>query len=199
MRREGADGRPRDGSAALGVILVVLGALFLAGQALNLDLERYGWPLFIIVPGVALLAYGILVGGAPSGWLLIPGSIATSTGLLLLYQNSTAHWESWAYAWALIAPGSVGVALLLRGALSGRAYLARAGTRLVGIGLTIFVVGAAFFEGVLRISGRDFGLIGRAALPALLIGAGVFLLLERALPERWRPTSSSDKPAAGTE
>ena len=52
----------------------------------------------------------------------------------------------------------------------------------MGIGAAIFLVGAAFFEGVLHISGREFGFVGQVLLPALLIALGVWLLVRRALP-----------------
>jgi membrane protein DedA with SNARE-associated domain len=42
--------------------------------------------------------------------------------------------------------------------------------------LLIFIIGFVFFESVLDISGVDYGIVGRAALPALLIIIGVTLL-----------------------
>ena len=54
-------------------------------------------------------------------------------------------------------------------------------------GAAIFVVGLVFFEGVLHVSGRDLGLAGRVAGPALLIVAGLLLVAERVR----RPASKS--------
>ena len=34
--------------------------------------------------------------------------VVTTVGLVLLYQNTTGRWESWAYAWALVGPAASG-------------------------------------------------------------------------------------------
>ena len=39
-----------------GIVLVGLGVVFLAQQAIGFDLGHYGWPIFVILPGLALLA-----------------------------------------------------------------------------------------------------------------------------------------------
>lgn len=84
-------------SVLIGILLVGLGAMFLLGQLFNINLISYLWPFFVIVPGL-LFFVGMLLGGKQAGPLAIPGSIVTMTGLLLLYQSITGHWESWAYA-----------------------------------------------------------------------------------------------------
>ena len=38
----------------VGAILIVLGLLFLAERLFDIDLGRYGWPLFVVLPGVLL-------------------------------------------------------------------------------------------------------------------------------------------------
>ncbi len=106
----------------------------------------------------------------------------TTTGLLLLYQSSTDHWESWAHAWALVAPTSVGIALVLLGIVSGNQRQVGAGVRTATVGLALFFVGAAFFEGVVRISRRDFGVVGSIGFPLALIVLGVLLLARRIAP-----------------
>jgi len=50
----------------LGLLLIVLGALFLAGQAVGFDLGRFGWPFFVIIPGLAVSGAGLAAGG-PTG------------------------------------------------------------------------------------------------------------------------------------
>ena len=52
----------------------------------------------------------------------------------------------------------------------------------MGIGAALFLVGAAFFEGLIHISGREFGYVGQLVLPTLLVAVGVWLLLRWALP-----------------
>jgi ABC-type polysaccharide/polyol phosphate export permease len=45
------------------------------------------------------------------------------------------------------------------------------------IGLLIFMIGFVFFESIMGISGRDYGMFGKAALPVLLIVIGIILVL----------------------
>ncbi|HEY4867240.1 MAG TPA: hypothetical protein VIK45_17200 [Candidatus Dormibacteraeota bacterium] len=177
--------RVSGGSLLLGVILVLIGAAYLLQQfvpqpSLGLDLGHYGWPIFVILPGVALLVLGLTVRDL-SG-LCIPGAIVTMTGIVLAIQNTFDLFATWAYAWALVAPGGVGLGLWLQGLVRREPSLRAAGLRTMGIGVAIFLVGAAFFEGVIHISGREFGPFGQLVLPLLLIGVGAWLLLRRALP-----------------
>ena len=44
----------------LGVLLIVLGALFFVGQAVCFDLGRFGWPLGLVIVGILLLVGGLL-------------------------------------------------------------------------------------------------------------------------------------------
>ncbi len=167
------------GSTGLGVVLIVSGLLLYLGQVAGVDIGRVGWPLFVILPGVALLAWGLLDEHGAGAGLVIPGMIVTTVGLVLLYQSSTGHWESWAYAWALVAPGSIGIGVMLHGARRGRPDEVRAGLATAATGLGLFVVFAAFFEGVAHISGRDFGIVGSVGFPLLLIAVGVLILVRR--------------------
>jgi hypothetical protein len=127
----------------LGVLLVVLGALFFVGQAVGFDLGRFGWPFFVIIPGLAVSGVGLALGDP--------------TGVILLYQNAADHFVSWAYAWALVFPTSSGLGHMLYGSLKGRKEMVVAGGRSGLIGAALFVVGAFFFELVVGISGLGFG------------------------------------------
>ena len=167
--------------AWIGIALVALGLVALAAEFLPapaFDLGHDLWPVFVILPGVAFLVVGLTVEGV-SGFV-IPGAIITVTGLVLAVQNSFHLWATWAYAWALIAPGSVGAGILLQGWLRHSRVLRGAGWRLLGSGLLLFVVLGAFFEGVLHISGLNLGPAGKVLLPGVLIVAGVALLVRRA-------------------
>ncbi|MCE7990082.1 MAG: hypothetical protein DYG89_53740 [Caldilinea sp. CFX5] len=162
----------------LGFLMIALGLLFLFGQLFQINIGVWGWPFFIIVPGVVLFMLGF-AGDSPADQpLLIVGSVVTAVGLLLFYQNLTGHWASWAYAWALAAPTAIGLGEMIYGARKGQPAAQRTGQQLATIGLVIFAVGAIFFEVVIGISG--FGL-GGWAWPALLIGLGLFLLLRNAM------------------
>jgi hypothetical protein len=169
-----APARRNGAGVALGVVLVVVGLFYLLVQVAAVDLSSFGWPLIVIIPGVTLLIVGFISLGTGAA---IPGGILTMVGLVLAYQNSTGHWTSWAYAWALVAPGAVGVGIALKGLVRGSRGELREGLRVAGIGLVIFLVGLGFFEGVLQISGETLGSGSRLILPALLILAGLGLLV----------------------
>jgi hypothetical protein len=168
--------RPRGGgsSAALGVVLVVVGIFALGVVVLGVDLTQYGWPLFVIVPGLTLLVVGFVGGGAGAS---VPGGIVTMLGLVLAYQSSTEDWASWAFAWALIVPFGVGLGLYLQALRDREPVMLRRGRTLMFLGLMITLIGFVFFESILGISGRDYGIFGKAALPALLIVIGLILLV----------------------
>jgi hypothetical protein len=158
---------------ALGVVLVVVGLFYLVVQVAAVDLSSFGWPLFVIIPGVTLLIVGFLSLGTGAA---IPGGILTMVGLVLAYQNSTGHWTSWAYAWALVAPGGVGLGLFLQGLRERNGNLIRQGRTLMFIAALIFMVGFVFFESILNISGINDQPVVKAALPALFIVIGILLL-----------------------
>src|SRR5437588_5247718 len=174
-------------STMLGGLLVLIGVILLVGQFVHLDLGRYGWPFFIIVPGVALLVVALAGRGVIGEGLAIAGSIVTVTGLILLYQNTTDHFESWAYAWALIFPGAVGSGMILYGLTANRPGNVRAGSRLVGIGVVLFLLGAAFFEGVIGIGGYEFGHSTGAVVGAVIILLGALLLIANLRSGRRNP------------
>jgi hypothetical protein len=168
--------KSRAGGASIGIgaVLVALGVLFLLEQFFDFRLGQWMWPFFIIIPGL-LFFVGMALGGKSAGPLAIPGSIITTVGLLLFYQNTFNHFESWAYAWALI-PTAVGIGLMLNGTWSDHPALVQNGRRVAGIGLVLFLAGFFFFELVLNIGGMASGIVA----PLFLIAAGIYLLLRRA-------------------
>jgi hypothetical protein len=171
------DPRPRGGRfgpAVIGAILIVVGIAFLLIQQLDVDIGRVGWPLFVIVPGVALLAFGLLASDDEDP--VVGGMVVTIVGLLLLFQNATGLWATWAYAWALAAPAGSGAGMVLGGLRHGRGAKVREGTTQLFIGLAIFALGFLFFEGLIGLSGDRLALPGWA-LPAGLIVVGVGFLL----------------------
>lgn len=155
------------GSIIGGLILILVGALFLLLQAFpelaaqfNPDLQ---WPLIIIAVGL-LFIVGAVLGEAS---LAVPGAIIGGIGGLLYYQNLSGNWESWAYVWALI-PGFVGLGLMLMGVLDREKRSSiRDGIRLIFISLILFAIFGGFLGGF-------YGL--RQFWPLLLIIAGVWLL-----------------------
>lgn len=167
---------PRRGrsTAALGVVLIVLGIFALVIVLSGVDLSQYGWPLFVLVPGLTLLVLGFVgMGGLAS----IPGGIVTMLGLVLAYQNSTGDWPTWAFAWSLIIPFGLGLGIYLQALRDRDVPALKRGRALIFAGLMIFIFGFVFFESILGISGRDYGGLGKAALPLLLILIGLVLLV----------------------
>jgi hypothetical protein len=161
-------------SAALGIVLVVVGLFALGVVLLGIDLTQYGWPLFVIIPGLTLLVVGFLGGGQGAS---IPGGIVTMFGLLLAYSHSTGDWPSWAFAWSLIVPFGVGLGMYLQ-ALRDRDLVAlKRGRTLLFVGALIFMIGFVLFESILGISDMDYGVFGKAALPGLLVVIGIILLV----------------------
>jgi hypothetical protein len=200
-------------AVALGVLLIAGGGLLLAvqyyGLVLPIDLGSLGWPIWVIAPGVLILVIGLLTPAEPGAGLAIAGSIITMVGLVLAYQASADHFSSWAYAWALVAPGGVGVGMILWGALHLRGGIVRSGLTTLAVGLVLFLLGFAFFEGVLHLGGeRGLAPLGRQALPVALIVVGVLLVITRLWPRprdwsgSWsRPEqgSDADRPSSTTE
>ncbi|HKB32798.1 MAG TPA: hypothetical protein VKF16_02935 [Candidatus Dormibacteraeota bacterium] len=167
---------PRSGgsSMALGIVLVVVGLFALGVVVFGIDLTQYGWPLFVIIPGLTLLVVGFIGGGVGAS---VPGGIVTMLGLVLAYQSSSGDWASWAFAWALVAPGGVGLGLYLQALRDRDLETLKRGRTLIFIAALIFMIGFVFFESILGISGMDYGIFGKAALPGLLIVIGIILLV----------------------
>jgi hypothetical protein len=162
----------------LGIVLIVAGLLFLAVEYLPFDLGRYGWPVFIVLPGVAMIALGTANRGGSSR-LIVPGTIVIVTGLVLAVQNAFDLWATWSYAWALVAPGGVGLGIALEGVIRGDQAKVSAGSRTALIGLGMFILFGVFFEGVVQISGFELGFAGKLVAPLALIVGGVALLFWR--------------------
>jgi hypothetical protein len=161
----------------LGAILIALGGLFLLVQTM-VDPWRFAWPFFVIIPGV-LFFVGAIYGGRTASGLAIPGSIITTTGLILLYQNTFDQWQTWAYVWALIGPTSVGFGIWLHGNLGDEPGARRVGLRLMEIGAVLFIAFFTFFELMLNLSGFAFGPVGRLIGPLALVAIGLYLLIRR--------------------
>src|SRR4030095_7003291 len=109
---------------ALGGLLLLLGIVVLLGQALDLDLGRVGWPFFVIVPGLGLLGLGLAATGRLGEVLAMVGGVVTMAGLVLLVQNATDRFDTWAYAWTLVLLVGSGVGRWLLGAVRRRGELA---------------------------------------------------------------------------
>ncbi|MDZ7705161.1 MAG: DUF5336 domain-containing protein [Trueperaceae bacterium] len=175
----------------IGLVLIALGALLWLARASNFSVGAVLWPLFILVPGGALLV--VALNDPQRNNLAVPGSLLSVLGLIFLFQSITGYFESWAYIWALI-PASIGAGRALQGHLSGNTKLVRKGeiaARNWLIGLAAFFI---FFEVIIGIGGR--GVFSNLLFPLLLIGAGLYLLSrnQESAAETTPPGSSDTSP-----
>ncbi len=154
---------------ALGLLLVLAGAILLVFQftpALrSWASAALDWPLIIVGVGAFLFIFG-LFSGAPG--MAVPASIVAGIGGILMWQNATGRWESWAYVWTLI-PGFVGVGVMLEGILGGHARKGVTdGAWMILMSLALFVVFGSFLGGPVALGGY---------WPILLIILGALFLL----------------------
>jgi hypothetical protein len=175
----------RRGTIVLGLALVILGGLALLGRVFSIDLLGLGWPIFVLAPGIALFAAGVAVGGRAGVGLAIPSGIVSMVGVVLSFQAATGLYATWAYAWALVAPGGVGMALVLYGLLTNQGDLVRNGVPVLLTGLGLFVAFGLFFEAVLHLSG-DVLPLGEEILAGGLVILGAAILLMGVLGRRDR-------------
>ena len=169
----------------LGLILIGVGIVLLLVQFGGVT--RYLWPFFIIAPGAALVAAALATDGATRG-LAVPGMVIGVIGTILFFQNLFDHYESWAYAWALI-PFAVGAGMSIAAGEADDAPGDEGARHLMTWSLIAFVALAFVFE--LFVFGGP-GLFGRIAIAAVLIGGGVLVLMmgrERAAPKPTEPAS----------
>ncbi len=159
--------RSQRSSLAIGIILVLVGAYFIAAnlfpqfnQWLNI---QFSWPVIILAVAAGLLVLGLLV-GAPD--MAVPAAIVGGIGGILYYQNVTGEWGSWAYMWALI-PGFSGVGMILAHILGARdRYSLGSAFDTIGTSLVLFIIFGAFF-GAFRAFGDYW--------PLLLVAAGILI------------------------
>jgi hypothetical protein len=175
-----------NGLAVVGALLVCAGVAWFVMRELRFDpfaaVADAGWPYFVIIPGFGLLVLSLIPTPPRGLGFAIAGAIVTTVGTVLLYQATTAHWESWAYAWALVGPGAAGLGMLVYGLVFRQRDLVPVGARLVAIAAALFVAGYWYFETVFA-TGRapvDPGvwwpvvivLVGLVALVSGLAGRG---------------------------
>jgi LiaF transmembrane domain len=164
------------GALIAGSILIVFGLLALLGNLLS-GFNFWGtlWPIIIIAFG-GLFFVGMFAGGKSTAGLAIPGSIIGGLGLMMLIQNLTNYWASWAYSWTVILI-LVGVGIFIMGIYTSDPYRRQSGLRVMRVGAILFIIFGGFFElifSALRLNGA-----GAYIFPALLILLGLYLLVSR--------------------
>lgn len=179
--------RPPVNRALIGTLLLALFFFLALGSG---TLAALLWPLFILGPG--LLMFGAVRRfGSDLTLLTIPAAMTTMLGALLFLQNLTGLWATWAYAWTLVVPTSIGLGLAFYGDLERKDRVARGGARVARIGLWMFTAGLIFFELLLNLSGLIPGFLTPVALPLAIIGGAALYFRRRAtrrsLPRRSAP------------
>lgn len=154
-----------------GMALVGVGILFVLLRVTGFTFGSLMWPLWVLLPG-AFMLFAAFKDGDPHSELVVPGAIVGGTGAILFFLNMTDRWEAWSYMWALY-PVFVGSALYYTGRANGDEKLMRSGKQTARTGLYMLVGFGLMFE--LLIFG-GLGFLDSALLPAILIGAGLYLM-----------------------
>ena len=178
------------GTLVAGSILIVFGLLALLGQLFRgFQLWNYLWPLILVGFG-ALFFVGMFAGGKSMAGLAIPGSIISIIGLLMLVQNLTNHWESWAYGWTVILI-AIGLGIFIMGVYSESEHRRRAGLRVMQVGAILFVIFGGFFE-LIFTAFRPYG-VQQYIFPALLVLLGIYLVVVRSGLLSFKSKDSNDQ------
>lgn len=159
-----------------GIVLVVIGVVFLLIRVVDVTIGSGSWPLWIIVPGLAMVAGSLAIPPRGGLGLAVPGTIIAIVGGILWVQDAYGLYATWAYAWALVAPTGPGLAMLVYGLVRGDRELAADGFRTLLVGIGLFLGFAFFFEGVIGLSGHRIANLDEV-LPYVVIGFGVLLVV----------------------
>ncbi len=156
----------RKSAIAGGIVLILLGLLFLASEVFPGVFSFWSWPFILVAIGLMFLIWAILSG---NGGLAVPGMILSGLGGIFYYQTTSNNWTSWSYIWALI-PGFVGLGVLLSGIID------RKFKRSVSGGLTLILISAILFFAF----GSAFGLQHSITMywPVMLVALGVVALIK---------------------
>jgi hypothetical protein len=186
---------------ALGLLLLGVGAWILIARFIHIDVGSWLWPFWVIVPGGLIIALGFRDTHRSSKGLVTFGSIIAVTGIILFAQNITGQWQSWAYAWALLFPGSIGLGQYLWGKRAGNETEVHSGEKTMQIAAVLFVAFGLFFEVVLGIGGFHPDMASRIVVPVLLIAGGAALYImsmnggrKQVSPPQSRPQSTPVPP-----
>ena len=145
----------------------------------QVDVAHYGWPVFVLVPGIALVG---VAGAVPeASGLCVPGAIVIMVGLVLFVQNAFGLFATTTYTWALVTPGGIGLGMWLQGSVEQAPEVRGRGARTLGTGFIIFLVSALFFETV-HVSGVVFPLLIRLLLGMSIIVVGIVVARRRSIP-----------------
>lgn len=161
----------------LGTVFVLVGIVLTLTQLLGLRVIEFGWPLLVIGPGLAITAAAYSTPAERGmGYLAVPGAVVLVTGIVLEVQAVTGDWQSWSYAWALVAPGGVGLGLVLAGARERSRRVRTVGAILLAVSAMLFIIAEWFFVRIVGVGGPGLGWGFGLVLPALVITLGLILV-----------------------
>jgi hypothetical protein len=102
---------PSTGRIVTGILLVLLGGIWLIGQFIGQWVVADFWPFFLILGGLIFYAFFFMRAQRPVGFegMLFPGTYLIVVGLLFLLMNLIG-WHNMRYAWPTFV---FGVALSL--------------------------------------------------------------------------------------
>lgn len=176
--------RQKENDYVIALSLMGVGLLFVLTQLFKIDIMDLLWPLFVVGPGAVLVYWAAQARGDDwLVWMHIPGMITLGTGLLLLYQNLTGHWESWIYAWSLYGV-FLGIAFVeIAKSCPQAEELGFLGRGFIRWSLIVFVAMGGFVELIVA-NGAERRLI----LALLFIAGGIyFITREEDLPAKSKP------------
>jgi hypothetical protein len=157
------------GQLALGVILILLGGLFIAQMqipAMKGWMELYmKYPLNIVAVGAGIFVVGLLL-GAPG--MSVPAAIVAAVGGILYYQELTKDYTSWSYMWTLII-AAIGAGEAVGGLLKRTWGEVRSGLNTIVVSAVLFVIFASIFG--------KLNLLGAYGPAILLVLVGVWVLV----------------------
>jgi hypothetical protein len=161
----------------LGVLLVLLGAWFLADRSLPAFHElvaRYAeWPFTLMFIGAGLLVLGLIL-GAPG--MAVPAAIVAGIGGLFYYFENIGSYSDW-FMWFLI-PGFVGVGSIVAGLLGENTrHNLRNGLNSIVVSAVLVLVFSSVFG--------KWTILGQYGPAILLILLGIWVL-GRGLFRSWR-------------
>ncbi|MCL4867883.1 MAG: hypothetical protein KJ063_02845 [Anaerolineae bacterium] len=154
-------------------MLIGGGVILLALNLFHFSLMSLIWPLFILLPGLAMLwpAYRSTAEDVSIwSWLAVPGSLLTLIGMLLVATNF-GHGEIWAYGWTLFPAAIVaGVMLMQRHDPANGIHVS--GRKIIRASLIVFMALGLVFELLI------FSSLG-PWWPLLLVLWGVFIIIRK--------------------
>ncbi len=143
------------------ILLIGIGLiLMIAARIVGHLLKPVVWPGYVILPG----AIGVYLASREHNpqrqrLLAVAGMILTVTGLLLLYQAVFKHFASWAYAWALIVPGALGIASIQVGRWQNNAKMVNRGISAVRVAAAMFAFFWFVFDVVINVADKPFAAV----------------------------------------